>query len=115
MKLVGSLTENIIRQELKLSEINIRKDNQIYTFLNTYYHPISTLYILGLTPEQGEDIYTLIINGEKILNLEYSKVDYTFSNIEVISLDEYEKTKKGKMSRLKLAIALDLARYCNDF
>ncbi|WP_159566198.1 hypothetical protein [Budvicia diplopodorum] len=109
MKLIGSRNELNRRNELLYSERFINKKTSIVSFLNERYGEIKSVYVLANTPDQGEDIYKLIINGKLIVGFELSRIDGKISDISEMSVLNYTKQIKRKSDRLDLAIALDLA------
>ncbi|MCV2884715.1 hypothetical protein OE749_08405 [Aestuariibacter sp. AA17] len=69
----------------------------------------STFYPLDWIPEQGEDIYIILINKLLVVKVEVDKFDKDKeAHLEIISIKEYRKNL-SKIGRLKLAVALDLA------
>ncbi|MBU1282119.1 MAG: hypothetical protein KJ884_01735 [Gammaproteobacteria bacterium] len=69
---------------------------------------MKTAYILGWTPEQGEDIYRVLINTDTVCAIELEHGHDKPAAIETIQLKEYER-QLSKTGRIKLAVALDLA------
>ncbi|ROP60171.1 hypothetical protein EDF81_3011 [Enterobacter sp. BIGb0383] len=109
MKLTGSRTENIKRDELINSGSFIRGNKVITGFLNDKYGHINSVYVLAHTPEQGEDIYRVLINGILIVGFELSKSDNQVNEHFDMSVADYSKQLKGRLDKLELAVALDLA------
>ncbi|MGP6381694.1 hypothetical protein ACTZGB_19555 [Yersinia bercovieri] len=109
MRLIGSRTEFFRREELQQSEIFIKKNKIIVNFLNKKFSPVKSAYLLAYTPEQGEDIYRILVNGCIVIEFEISKFDSKISDIEEIPVSYYSKLIKSKSAKLDLLIALDLA------
>lgn len=113
MKLRGSKTENEYRTELVGSRRSLfeQKENQkLLVSLQSYYPDMKTAYVLSWTPEQGEDIYRILINTSTIACVEVDRSDSTHTpHIESLDLKEYEK-RLSKTGRINLAVAIDLAR-----
>jgi len=109
MRLIGSRTESIRRSELLHSEEFINSNKIIVDFLRGRYCEIKSVFVLTHTPEQAEDIYRLIINGNYVVGLELSRIDNEISDVFYMSVLEYSKIIKSKSDRLELAIARDLA------
>ncbi|AWH88639.1 hypothetical protein [Limnobaculum parvum] len=109
MKLIGSRTEAIRRVQLLNSESLINENPIIVNFLNKQYGNIRSVYALAHTPEQGVDIYRLIINGNLIIGFELSHIDNQISEIFDMSVEYYSKQLNSKSDKLDLAIVLDLA------
>ena len=110
MKLIGSRTESLIRERLKKFERIILKNEAIYNLLICNFGEVKHCYCLSQIIEQAEDIYTLLVNGESIIEFELSRLDYSISDIHVEPLNEYSKKIKDKSSKLTLAIAIDLSK-----
>ncbi|WP_392551380.1 hypothetical protein RHO14_07765 [Orbus wheelerorum] len=109
MRLIGSRTESLIRERLEKFERILLSDEVIYNLLVSHFDEVKHSYCLSQIIEQAEDIYTLLVNGEYIIEFELSRLDYSISDIHVESLNEYSKKIKDKSSKLTLAIAMDLS------
>ena len=110
MKLIGSRTESLIRERLKKFERIILKNEAIYNLLICNFGEVKHCYCLSQIIEQAEDIYTLLVNGESIIEFELSRLDYSISDVHVEPLKEYSKKIKDKSSKLTQAIAIDLSK-----
>ena len=111
MKLSDSLTEHGYREQLISSHQSLFNDSskkQLYACLKEFCPEMKTAYILGWTPEQGEDIYRVLINTDTICAIELERGQDEPTAIETIQLKKYEK-ELSKTGRIKLAVALDLA------
>lgn len=108
MKIVES--EKRIREAL-ISSVSYIFDNLIVlTFLERIFGPLSSIYVLGHTPDQGEDFYVVLVNGSIIAKFELPRnCDAEPENLVAISVDEYRKTLRGRESQSKLSIAMELA------
>ncbi|MDN0125333.1 hypothetical protein QVN60_19525 [Yersinia aleksiciae] len=109
MRLIGSRTESLRKEELQKSELFIKKNKMIVNFLNQKFSPVKSAYLLAHTPEQGEDIYRILVNGCIVIEFEISRLDSTISDIEEMPVSYYSKLIKSKSAKLDLLIALDLA------
>lgn len=67
MKLIGSHTENIKRRVLVSSELFIIGSEKIINFLTEKYGVVRSAYVLNDTPEQGVNIYGILINGSFVV------------------------------------------------
>ncbi len=112
MKLTGSKTENEYREELVRSRQALFEDREferLLTYLHQYYPDMKTAYIIGWTPEQGEDIYRILINMATIVAIEIDREESQRKPvIESYTLKEYLEGL-SKTARLKIAVAVDLA------
>ncbi|PZM64616.1 hypothetical protein DOE73_16255 [Paenibacillus dendritiformis] len=67
-------------------------------------------YILNWTPEQGEDIFTILVDLDKIAKVEISRVDHSeVPLIETFNLKDFQR-RLSKIFQIKLAVAIDLAK-----
>lgn len=111
MKLNDSVTEQGYREQLigsRQSLLNDSSKRQLHACLKRFCPQMKTAYILGWTPEQGEDIYRVLINVDTICAVELEHGQDEPTAIETIQLKEYEN-ELSKTGRIKLAVALDLA------
>lgn len=113
MKLIGSKTECHYREELIRSRqllFEDKRNQKLLSCLESRYPDMKTAYIIGWTPEQGEDIYRVLIDASTIAGVEVDRNDDECPPvIEDISLKEYEG-KLSKAGRIKLGVAIELAK-----
>ena len=68
-----------------------------------------TAYTLNWTPEQGEDIYLVLIDNHTISKVEIDNLDKSATpSLLSFSVMEYKKGL-SKLGQVQLAVALDLA------
>jgi len=113
IKLKGSKTEEDIRRQLIGSHESLFNDeirSGLLSIIERFFPQMKTAYILFWTPEQGEDIFSLLINNDTIASVEIDRYD---SNIEPIveskPLDNTFIKGLRKNPQITLAIALQLA------
>lgn len=111
MKLIGSRTERLIRERLVKFERIILKNDAIYNLLVRNFSMVISVYCLNQLIEQSEDIYTLLVNGNGIIEFELSRLDNLISEVNIESVNEYARKVKDKSSKLTLTIAMDLANH----
>ena len=110
MKLVESETDKKIRETLVSSVSYVFGNLVILAFLERMFGPLSSAYVLGHTPDQGEDFYVVLVNGSAIVKVELSRsYDSEPENLITLSVDEYRNILLGRQSQLKLSIAIELA------
>ncbi|AIR88838.1 hypothetical protein LK03_05960 [Pseudomonas cremoricolorata] len=110
MKLVGSETEKKIRETLASSASYIFSNLVILKFLEKIFGSLSSAYVLGHTPDQGEDLYVVLVNGSAVVKFELSRShDSEPEDFRIISVDEYRNTLRGRPSHIKLSIAIELS------
>jgi hypothetical protein len=113
MKLIGSKQEQDFRKELEGSNIVLAQDDKakvIINVLKTTFGEMKTAYILNWTPEQGEDIFTILVDLDKIAKVEISRVNLSeVPLIEIYNLKDFQR-RLSKIFQIKLAVAIDLAK-----
>ncbi|MCP3808129.1 hypothetical protein NLX78_12900 [Paenibacillus sp. Lou8.1] len=113
MKLIGSKQEQDFRKELADCNIIVAqgdKEKAILNVLRTIFGEIKTAYILNWTPEQYEDIFTILIDLDKIAKVEISRINHLEAPIiETFTLKDFQKGL-SKIFQIKLAVAIDLAK-----
>ena len=113
MQLISNKTEARYRAELILSRDELFKKNgapRLLKILRTNYPDLDSAFVLHWIPEQGEDIYEILINEHEILAVEISRIDTGECVTKIISLDEFLSRTRSKQKMIKLAVALDLIR-----
>ncbi|NMP07597.1 hypothetical protein HH298_01205 [Paenibacillus polymyxa] len=78
--------------------------------LRTTFGEIKTAYILNWTPEQSEDIFTILIELDKIAKVEISRFTHLETPIiETFKLRDFQKGL-SKVFQIKLVVAIDMAQ-----
>lgn len=109
MKLIGSKVERDIREQLIRSHelLFCGQDNRkLFDVLKTAYPNLKTAYILGWTPEQGEDIF-LVLLEEGLIKIVLDRCNEVSPSTMKIDLENYKK-RLSRVGQIKLAVALDL-------
>jgi hypothetical protein len=113
MKLIGSKIEQYYRDILVTANILLFHDNsmkRLLKILQNTFPDMKTAYFIGHTTEQGEDIYTLLINNDLITIIELDSYNLdTEPIIEAMPIKDY-KYGLSKIGQIKLAVAIDLAQ-----
>lgn len=111
MKLIGSLAEQSFREELSKSWDGLRgQGNKLLPILQDRLGLIDSAFVMSWTPEQAEDLYTIIVNGTDVVWLEVLRESGELVAFETASVKQYERSLRSRQHRIKLAVALDLAR-----
>ena len=110
MKLINSKIEKDIRDNLQKYSPLIMEDNVIINFLIQHFQEVKSVYVLQVTPDQGEELYTLLVNGDKVIDFEISRSNASIYDVHIRTVDEYSKEIKKKSPQLKLLIALELSK-----
>jgi len=72
------------------------------------------IFILNWIPEQAEDIFTVLLDGSEVIEVELSRLSGCGDaiNFDVMSVHEYVQSRSlSKSSRQKLDAALELSKY----
>jgi hypothetical protein len=79
--------------------------------LRERFHGLICAYVIHWVPEQGEDIYTVVIGPQKILTVEIARPDPVARDpiVESVSVREYRRRRLPKHLRRKMEIAMKLA------
>jgi len=110
MRLVGSLSEQSFREELSKSWSGLREPgNQLFSILTDRLGSIGSAFVLSWIPEQAEDFYVVLVNGSEVIWLEVLRLNGEAAVFQNIDVKEYERSLRSRQSRIKLAVALDLA------
>ncbi|WP_252092519.1 hypothetical protein, partial [Pseudomonas sp. MWU13-3659] len=71
VKLIGGLAEQAFREELSKSWDGLRsKGCRVLSTLQNRQGDINSAFVLSSTPEQAEDLYTIMVNGVDVVWLE---------------------------------------------
>lgn len=110
MKLIGSLTEQSYREGLSASWTGLREPgNQLFSIMVGRLGLIDSAFVLNWTPEQSEDLYTVLVNGVEVIRLEVSRPGGKVVDFQAAGVKDYERSLRSRQGRIKLAVALDLA------
>jgi len=110
VKLIGSLVEQSFRDELSKSWSALREPgNMLLSILESRLGLVSSAFVLNWTPEQAEDLYSILVNGSEVVWLEILRSSGELVDFQFTSVKEYERSLRSRQQRLKLAVALDLA------
>jgi hypothetical protein len=112
MKITNSNTEENFRLALRRSHSELFKDPAKKRLLDTLrlnFPEMVTAYTLNWTPEQGEEIYLILIDNHTISKVEIDNLDKSVTpSLLSFSVTEY-KRGLSKLGQVQLAVALDLA------
>lgn len=113
MKLVGSKTEQDIRQQLIKSNKSLFEEEEklrLRDVLQENFPNMRTAYVINWIPEQGEDIYKVLVDDILIADIELDRLNQdTKPLIKSVPISEY-KVGLSKLNQIKLAVAIDLAQ-----
>jgi len=113
VRLTGSKTEQEFRDTLIKSHTALFKGNSYETLLQvlkTNFPQMKTAYFIKHIPEQGEDLYTILVDLDTIAKIEISR--YSEDEEPIVEINSINDFKIGisRVEQIKLAVALDLAK-----
>lgn len=113
LKLINSKTEQEIRENLIESHKLLFKENffgRLLNVLQVHFPNMKTAYFIGHIPEQGEDIYTILVNADIIAKIEIDRYNVNkIPIIEMVDIIDFKK-RKSMIQQITLAVAMDLAK-----
>ena len=112
MKLRGSQTEQLIREDLVKGNLVIStsaQDKMIVQFLRQEYSNVASVYPLHWILELEFEFFLVLVNGNILVKVELDKSENICTIIKELSIHEYKKGLKRK-DHIKLLVALNLAR-----
>ncbi|MCA9676645.1 MAG: hypothetical protein H6708_16835 [Kofleriaceae bacterium] len=111
--LIGSRTEAELRAALVRSRDALRSDpeqGRLLDAVRTVCPTLRTACVLAVTPDQGEDLYLVLVDDTALISVELDRTDPEVEPIvEPLSLVDYARDL-SRSGRIQLAVALDLAR-----
>lgn len=109
--LIGSRTEQEYRNELLASQeshFGEASDSRLKQVLLSAGYDTTKAIVVGWTPDQGEDIFTVLILPHHVVSAEIDRHDDSAQPIlEMNSLEAYRRCL-SKTGQIKLAVALDI-------
>ncbi len=113
VKLVGSKTEQDFKQQLIKSNKLLFDDEEYKNLLKVlyeYFPNMRTAYIIHWIPEQGEDIYRLLIDDSLIAEIALDRINLEVKPLVESALISQYRQGLTKINQIKLLVALDLAK-----
>ncbi|RFA24188.1 hypothetical protein CAI21_22520 [Alkalilimnicola ehrlichii] len=109
MKLIGSRQEQQLRGELLRSNRALKSglgNPGLLRVLKESSHDPEKSYVLNWIPEQGEDIYTVLVFPGNLMEIEIPRGS---GSVEMRELDLRNYAEKcSRINKLKLSVALQL-------
>lgn len=111
MKLIGSRVEEEYRQRMSASRASVfgvESNDPLKHIVRRLGYDTTKAILLDHIPEQGEDIYTVLVMPEDIIMIEIERGNESSEPLlEFQTLKDYQRTLT-KSSRTHLAVALDI-------
>lgn len=113
MKLIGSKIEEkfrVVMINAHRSLFQEEKYERLLKLLKKHFCEMKTAYFLSHTPEEGEDIYQVLIDVNAIVTIEIERQNLCAEPVvKIVTIEQYSK-KLSRIGQIKLAVALDLAQ-----
>ncbi|NIX76251.1 hypothetical protein [Microvirga terricola] len=118
MKLIGSRMEREIEAQLRASQSSLLNDPDqqlLRTLLTRTFGDLRSAMVVGWTPDQGEDFYSILVNGSAFACFEVPRepeavLDLAAIEVKVIHPVDWKKHLRGKPNNLTYLIAMKIAR-----
>jgi hypothetical protein len=109
MRLIGSRVEHQLREQLVQSNKALCNggNEKLMHILQALTVDFTRTYVIDWTPEQAEDLYSVLLPNDNVLIVEIPRHEQRGSVIESCSLIQYER-KCSKLEKLKVAIVRSL-------
>jgi len=111
MRLIGSDIEAKYRSELIHSNHLLFSgggNRRLLASINRAFPDMKSAFVLDWVPEQGEDIFTVLVNDNKVAAFELPRSNNELADARnVQTVDAYRRGLR-KHRAIKLAVALDL-------
>lgn len=111
-----TMTEQALIAELEGGRARLLAEESARSLLQAIRRRLSTitnnLYILRWIPEQGEDLYDVLVDGTSIAHVEIPRGGNEETVFEVSPVEAYQRRTASltKTDRRKIEVALRLAR-----
>ena len=113
MKLIGSKMERDFREQLiKWHDYHFsqKSKSRLKSVLIGVEVDTNRAYIVNWIPDQGEDIYLVLTDGEELFSVEIDRIDKSIIPIvEKLDLKEYKHGLK-RSGQVQLLVAQDLMK-----
>jgi hypothetical protein len=111
IKLRGTLVEQSHREQLLNSWLWLKEEKgTTKSFLKNEFGDIQSAFMLSWTPEQFENLYTILVNGLHVVYLEILRENDSLVSSEIVPLKEYERKLRYLHDKIQLAVALDIIK-----
>ncbi|OLO02663.1 hypothetical protein BTW07_18490 [Salinicola socius] len=108
----SSLKAELLQSKEKLLG-GIKSAELLSTLRDKFPDLTDNVFIVGWIPEQGEDIFTLLVDGEKVVEVEISRISPGENPVrfDVLTVQQYLKQNPAlsKSARRKLDAAIQLS------
>lgn len=104
------MTEDAFKDKLVRSHESLFSANGsvLLQVLKSIYPELTTAYVIGWTPDQGQYIYTVLVDMSHVISIEIDRFTDESIVLEKRDIASYKKGLK-RVRQIQLAVALDLA------
>jgi hypothetical protein len=116
MRLIGSLTEDDLREQLSASNASLREGGgspALRAALIACGVDPTTAFVLDWIPEQGEDIYTVLDGTRRVLTVELPRGEAGGpSGVKAVPFADFRASiaRGSRRRRLQFAVAMAMLR-----
>jgi len=108
-----SLNEELLQSKEKL--LSGKNNAELLSALRANFPEMTdNAFIVGWIPEQGEDIFTVLVDGDKVVEVELSRINPAENPVsfDVLTVQEYlnRNPALSKFTRRKLDAAVQLSQ-----
>jgi hypothetical protein len=110
------VTAETIRQRLLQGSADLLADkckDVLGLALRHFFPGLKRAFVMHWIPEQGEDIYWVLVSSTEIAEIEIPRAAYAESNpssLRIMALDVYQKKRHSRDVRQKLEIGVELMK-----
>lgn len=109
----SSLNAELLQSKEKL--LNGKNSAELLSALRANFPDwTDNVFIVGWIPEQGEDIFTVLVDGDKVVEVEISRISPAENPVsfDVLTVQEYleQNPALSKTTRRKLDAAIQLSQ-----
>lgn len=81
-----------------MQKFMIKQNEVIVPYLRQVIHPteLKSVFCIYEMIEQGENIYTYLVNGEMVVIFEISRIDHSITHDRTLPIREYAQKIKGR-------------------
>jgi hypothetical protein len=106
--LASEYRSDLINSKKYLAETE--KGRRVLSIIGDLCGNFKTAYALAHTPEQGEDIFRILVDGKSVVGFDLQHDDGTARNVNIMPVTEYRGYLSDRDSKLLLSVALELSK-----
>jgi hypothetical protein len=111
-RIVEALRQQLLQNSASL--VADEESNVLGSALRRLFPGLKQAFVLNCVPEQGEDIYWVLVSSTEIAEIEISRGTYAENShpplLKMIALDAYRKKRHSRDVRQRLEMGLELIK-----